>query len=93
MIICFSDFLRPPGSIHSCKPIINISQDTTKLRGVGPIDNRPFTNMLQHFVKRNIFQVLGVKHFLKIIAPQLLRLGIDSVLKIFSQRMSLLQQC
>ena len=32
---------------------LNVEQNLLKLDGVGPVDNRPSTNKLHHFVKKN----------------------------------------
>ena len=85
------------------------SQNGIKLDGVGPLDSRPSTYWLNHFVKKNItldtshvtpdtwhltrdtwhvtpdmWHMVGGEHSLKLSAPQFLRFGIDSVLKILN---------
>ena len=58
---------------------------------VGPVDNRPYTNWLNLFEKKKTcdsWYVVGVEHFLKISAPQLLRFGNEGVLKIWRKRMT-----
>ena len=63
-----------------------------ELDGAGPIDNRPCNDKLHHFVKKNVTQdmwhMVGGKLSLKISSPQLLRFGVDSVLKILNKRMT-----
>jgi hypothetical protein len=61
-----------------------------ELDRVGPVDNRPSTDYLHHFVKKknkkNTWHMVGGEHSLTISAPQLLRFGIDSVLEYFEQK-------
>ena len=63
------------------------------------VDNRPSPDKLHHFVKKkktldtwhvtyDTWHMVGGEHSLKISAPQLLRFGIDSVLKILNKRIS-----
>ena len=81
-----------------------------KLDGVGPVDNKPSTKKLHHFVKkqktwqvtrdkwhmtpdrwhltRDMRHMVGGEHSFKMSAPQLLRFGIYSVLKILNKMMT-----
>ena len=52
-----------------------------KLDGVGPVDNRPSTNKLHHFVQKS-------EHSLKISAPYLLPFVIYDIMKIWRKRMT-----
>ena len=60
-----------------------------KLHGLGPVDKKPSTNYLHHFVKKETYDTWhvtpgGGEGSHKMLAPQLLRFGIDSVLKILN---------
>ena len=76
--------------------ILSGAGDPVMTRWVGPIDNRPSTKSFitsthTHTKKmwhgtHEMWKMKGGEHFLKILAPYLLRFVSEGVLKIFSQR-------